>query len=177
MIKRHIGSPVRGDLTVELICQTAKAPSGRPVLQIPLSTICRSSLANLFANEPFEPFTSTFEGFCNTHHDVPCTTNQEVGQLTPQNWDKARQQQVRLAAIVAFKSQAFTVIVGLQVAISQTFRIDFILFAFLRRKANGNPPLRLHARADFTGGGPLRRGELRRQPELLHLQASVDCRK
>jgi transposase len=29
---------------------------------------------------------------------LPTTTNQEVGQLTPQNWKKARQQQVRLAA-------------------------------------------------------------------------------
>ena len=29
---------------------------------------------------------------------LPSTTNQEVGQLTPQNWKKARQQQVRLAA-------------------------------------------------------------------------------
>jgi hypothetical protein len=29
---------------------------------------------------------------------LPNTTNKEVGQLTPLNWQKAHQQQVRLAA-------------------------------------------------------------------------------
>ena len=29
---------------------------------------------------------------------LPRTTNREVGQLTPQNWKKARQLQVKLAA-------------------------------------------------------------------------------
>jgi hypothetical protein len=29
---------------------------------------------------------------------LPSTTNQEVGQLTPLNWKKARQPQVKLAA-------------------------------------------------------------------------------
>ena len=29
---------------------------------------------------------------------LPTTTNREIGQLAPQNWKKARQQQVRLAA-------------------------------------------------------------------------------
>jgi hypothetical protein len=29
---------------------------------------------------------------------LPRTTNQEVGQLTPLNWQKARQSQVKLAA-------------------------------------------------------------------------------
>jgi len=33
------------------------------------------------------------------------------------------------------------------------------------------------AGADFAGGGPLRRGEIRGKRELLHAQASVDRRK